>query len=76
VATVDEVAAWRPESIRRLLDIQLDRFAANEQRILEAASVVGPAFVRVSSRQRSRWTRTTCTRHASRSRATDKSSAF
>jgi DNA-binding winged helix-turn-helix (wHTH) protein len=44
-ASVDEVAARRPESIRRLLDIQIDRFAPQEQRILEAASLVGLTFV-------------------------------
>jgi predicted ATPase len=44
-ATVDEVAARRPESIRRLLDIQIDRLAEKEQRVLEAASVAGMTFV-------------------------------
>jgi DNA-binding winged helix-turn-helix (wHTH) protein len=44
-ATVDEVAARRPESIRRLLDLQIDRFTQEEQRILEAASLAGVTFV-------------------------------
>jgi DNA-binding winged helix-turn-helix (wHTH) protein len=41
---LDEVAAHRPESVRQLLDIQLDRLSAGEQRALEAASVVGAEF--------------------------------
>jgi predicted ATPase len=45
MTTVEEVAARRPESIRRLLDIQIDRLAPREQRILEAASLVGVTFV-------------------------------
>jgi hypothetical protein len=42
--TVEDVASRRPDSIRRLLDTQIDRLSANEQRILEAASVAGTTF--------------------------------
>jgi DNA-binding winged helix-turn-helix (wHTH) protein len=42
--TVEDVAARRPDSIRRLLDVQLDRLDPDEQRILEAASVAGMTF--------------------------------
>jgi DNA-binding winged helix-turn-helix (wHTH) protein len=38
---LDEVAAFRPESVTQLIDIQLDRLAADEQQVLEAASVIG-----------------------------------
>lgn len=41
---VDEVAAHRPDSITQLIDIQLDRLTADEQRLLEAASLVGAVF--------------------------------
>ena len=41
---VDEVAAQRPDSILRLIDTQIDRLDTVEQRILEAASVVGATF--------------------------------
>jgi DNA-binding winged helix-turn-helix (wHTH) protein len=44
LASLDDVAAHRPESVRQLIDIQLDRLAPAEQRALEAASVVGPEF--------------------------------
>jgi DNA-binding winged helix-turn-helix (wHTH) protein len=43
-ASLDDVAAHRPESVRQLLDIQLDRLAPAEQRALEAASVIGAEF--------------------------------
>jgi len=43
-STVDEVASRRPDSIRRLLDVQLDRLGVVEQRIVEAASVAGATF--------------------------------
>ena len=42
--TIEDVAARRPDSIRRLLDVQLDRLDPDEQRILEAASVAGMTF--------------------------------
>jgi len=42
--SVDEVASRRPESIRRLIDTQLDRLDPSEQRILEVASVAGVSF--------------------------------
>ena len=41
---VDEVAAHRPDSIKQLIDIQLDRLTTDEQRMLEAASLVGAVF--------------------------------
>jgi DNA-binding winged helix-turn-helix (wHTH) protein/tetratricopeptide (TPR) repeat protein len=43
-ASVESVAARRPDSIRRLIDIQIDRLEATDQRILEVASVVGNTF--------------------------------
>jgi tetratricopeptide (TPR) repeat protein len=43
-ARVSDVAARRPDSIRRLIDIQIDRLGATEQRVLEAASVAGQTF--------------------------------
>ncbi len=42
--TVEDVASRRPDSIRRLLDTQIDRLSATEQRIVEAASVAGTTF--------------------------------
>ena len=42
--SVDDVAARCPDSIRRLIDAQLDRLGATEQRIVEVASVVGITF--------------------------------
>src|ERR1700722_19790888 len=42
--TVEDVASRRPDSIRRLLDVQIDRLSATEQRVLEAASVAGTTF--------------------------------
>jgi DNA-binding winged helix-turn-helix (wHTH) protein len=42
--TLEDVAARRPDGIRRLIDIQIDRLGVPEQRILEAASVVGETF--------------------------------
>lgn len=44
VVTLDDVAAHRPASMRQLIDIQLDRLTATEQRTLEAASIVGAEF--------------------------------
>ncbi len=42
--TVSDVAARRPDSIRRLFDAQIDRLGAVEQRILEMAAVAGMTF--------------------------------
>jgi len=42
--SIDEVAAHRPDSVRQLIDLQLDRLAPEEQRVLEAASVIGIEF--------------------------------
>src|SRR6185503_5287129 len=41
---VAEIAAYRPASIRQLIDIQLDRLSLDDQRLLEAASLVGAVF--------------------------------
>ncbi len=43
-ASVEDVAARRPDSIRRLIDTQIDRLPALEQRILETAAVAGATF--------------------------------
>jgi DNA-binding winged helix-turn-helix (wHTH) protein/tetratricopeptide (TPR) repeat protein len=42
--SIDEVQAHRPASIKQLIDMQIDRLSAQEQRVLEAASVVGTEF--------------------------------
>lgn len=42
--SIDEVRAHRPASIKQLIDMQLDRLSASEQRVLEAASIVGTEF--------------------------------
>jgi DNA-binding winged helix-turn-helix (wHTH) protein len=42
--SVDEVARRRPDTVRQLIDIQIDRLTPSEQRILEAASLVGTQF--------------------------------
>jgi DNA-binding winged helix-turn-helix (wHTH) protein len=42
--SIDEVRAHRPASVKQLIDMQLDRLSAAEQRVLEAASVVGTDF--------------------------------
>ncbi len=42
--SIEEVAAHRPDSVRQLIDIQLDRLTPEEQRLLEAASAVGIEF--------------------------------
>jgi DNA-binding winged helix-turn-helix (wHTH) protein/tetratricopeptide (TPR) repeat protein len=42
--SIDEVEAHRPASIKQLLDMQLDRLPLAAQRVLEAASIVGPEF--------------------------------
>jgi DNA-binding winged helix-turn-helix (wHTH) protein/tetratricopeptide (TPR) repeat protein len=43
-ASVADVASRRPDTVRQLIDIQIDRLAVNEQRIVEAASLVGVQF--------------------------------
>jgi DNA-binding winged helix-turn-helix (wHTH) protein/tetratricopeptide (TPR) repeat protein len=43
-ASVAEVASRRPDTVLQLIDIQLDRLKSNEQRVLEAASVIGSQF--------------------------------
>jgi len=42
--SVEDVAARRPDGIVRLIDTQLDRLGAIEQRIIEAASLAGMTF--------------------------------
>lgn len=42
--TVDDIAAHRPDTIKQLIDIQLDRLSDDEQRVLGAASLVGATF--------------------------------
>ncbi len=42
--SVQDMAARRPDSIRRLIDVQIDRLGAGEQRIVEVASVAGMTF--------------------------------
>jgi DNA-binding winged helix-turn-helix (wHTH) protein len=43
-ATIEDIQAHRPESVKQLIDIQLDRLPQNEQRVLEAAAIVGAVF--------------------------------
>ena len=42
--SVEDVAHLRPDSIRRLIDTQIDRLRTFEQRIVEVAAVVGMTF--------------------------------
>lgn len=42
--SIDEIQAHRPASVKQLIDMQLDRLPVGEQRVLEAASVVGAEF--------------------------------
>lgn len=42
--SIAEVQDHRPASVKQLIDIQLDRLSAAEQRVLEAASIVGSEF--------------------------------
>jgi predicted ATPase len=42
--SVAEVASRRPDTVRQLIDIQIDRLSSIEQRILETASLVGGQF--------------------------------
>ena len=43
-ARVADVASCWPDTVRQLIDIQIDRLKSNEQRVLEAASLVGAQF--------------------------------
>lgn len=43
-ATLEEVASRRPDSILRIIDVQIDRLSVAEQRILEVASIAGDSF--------------------------------
>jgi hypothetical protein len=42
--SVEDVAARRPDSVRRLIDTQIDRLSTFEQRIVETAAVAGLTF--------------------------------
>ncbi|HSR96652.1 MAG TPA: AAA family ATPase [Kofleriaceae bacterium] len=42
--SVEDIAAHRPDTIKQLIDIQLDRLSDDEQRVLGAASLVGATF--------------------------------
>jgi DNA-binding winged helix-turn-helix (wHTH) protein len=42
--SVEDAAARRPDSIRRLIDTQIDRLSAVEQRIIEVAGIAGMTF--------------------------------
>lgn len=42
--SIDEVQAHRPASIKQLIDMQLDRLSPRDQRVLEAAAIVGAEF--------------------------------
>ena len=42
--SVADVASRRPDTVRQLIDIQIDRLSSMEQRILETASLVGAQF--------------------------------
>ena len=41
---MEDMAARRPDSIRRLIDVQIDRLRAFEQRIVEVAAIAGMTF--------------------------------
>jgi DNA-binding winged helix-turn-helix (wHTH) protein/tetratricopeptide (TPR) repeat protein len=43
-ASVAEVANRRPDTVRQLIDIQIDRLKSTQQRILEAAGLAGAQF--------------------------------
>lgn len=43
-ASVAEVASHRPHTVQQFIDTQIDRLQCNEQRILEAASLIGSEF--------------------------------
>jgi DNA-binding winged helix-turn-helix (wHTH) protein len=42
--SVEDIAAHRPDTIKQLIDVQLDRLSDDEQRVLGAASLVGATF--------------------------------
>jgi len=42
--SINDLRAHRPASVKQLIDLQLDRLPAPEQRVLEAASIVGAEF--------------------------------
>lgn len=42
--SVQDIAARCPDSIRRLIDVQIDRLGAGEQRIVEVAGIAGMTF--------------------------------
>ena len=42
--SIEQIEAHRPASVKQLIDIQLDRLSPAEQRVLEAASIVGAEF--------------------------------
>jgi DNA-binding winged helix-turn-helix (wHTH) protein/tetratricopeptide (TPR) repeat protein len=44
VTRVSDIANHRPDTVRQLIDIQIDRLKSGEQRVLEAASLVGVQF--------------------------------
>ncbi|HVZ31515.1 MAG TPA: hypothetical protein VG963_03770, partial [Polyangiaceae bacterium] len=44
MVSIEEVQAHRPASVKQLIDMQLDRLSPTEQRVLEAASIVGADF--------------------------------
>jgi DNA-binding winged helix-turn-helix (wHTH) protein len=43
-ASLDDVAAHRPENVKQLIDMRIDRLGSTEQRVLEAASAIGAEF--------------------------------
>ena len=45
LAETKDVASHLPDTARKLIDIQIDRLRPDEQRVLEAASIVGVDFV-------------------------------
>jgi DNA-binding winged helix-turn-helix (wHTH) protein len=42
--SIEDVHAHRPASVKQLIDMQIDRLSPAEQRVLEAASIVGAEF--------------------------------
>jgi DNA-binding winged helix-turn-helix (wHTH) protein len=43
-ASIEDVTSRRPETVRQLIDIQIDRLSSNEQRVLEAGGVFAARF--------------------------------
>lgn len=43
-ASIDDVRAHRPSNVEQLIDIRIDRLEPAEQRVLEAAAVIGAEF--------------------------------